>query len=112
MDNAVKCELCDTALEWDAGGQRFRFTAHTPEFCRVMTLHRIRTLEGVLKQNAETCQRSLERCLRQLDIRLKELGHEELTAWTRRMAELNEIKLAQARALALRREDVDVDLFA
>lgn len=112
MENVVKCELCDTCLEWTSDGHRFQFTAHTPEMCRAATLYRIRTLEGVLKQNAETCQRSLERCVRQIDVRLKELGVEQLSAWTQRMAELNKIKLAQARALALRREDVDVDLFS
>jgi hypothetical protein len=111
MENVVKCELCDTTLEFEDDGHRFRYLAHTPEMCRSMTLHRIRTLEGVLKQNAETCQRSLERVVRQIDVRLKELGVEELTSWTRRMAQLNEIKLAQARALALRREDVDTDIF-
>lgn len=112
MENVVKCELCDTSLEWESAGRRFRYLGHTPEMCRSMTLHRIRTLEGVLKQNAETCQRSLERCVRQIDARLKELGVEELTAWTRRTAALNEIKLAQARALALRREDVEADIFS
>ena len=40
MKATVKCELCDTDLEWEADGKRFRFLAHTPDFCRAATLRR------------------------------------------------------------------------
>ncbi len=45
-----KCELCDTCLIMESGGRRLQFTAHDVEFCRSLTLARIRTLEHFAKE--------------------------------------------------------------
>lgn len=53
MNITKKCDLCDTALEFEDGGRRLVFKAHDEAFCRGSALFRIRTLERAMAQAAE-----------------------------------------------------------
>lgn len=46
-----QCDLCETKLEFTlSDGQRMKFTAHSAQFCKSITLSRIRRLEAIIKE--------------------------------------------------------------
>lgn len=58
IETLERCDLCDTLLRWMFGNanisppKEFRFTAHTPEFCRTLTKQRIEMLTDMIRGNA------------------------------------------------------------
>lgn len=63
MEVLERCDLCDTPLRWRFGNlsvtpaKEFRFTAHTTEFCRDLTKHKIALLTDMLRSNAAEMMR-------------------------------------------------------
>jgi iron-sulfur cluster repair protein YtfE (RIC family) len=55
MNVTKKCDLCDTALEFEDDGLRLVFKAHDDAFCRGATGLRVKTLERALQQSAQDC---------------------------------------------------------
>lgn len=83
-----RCDLCDTVLEFEADGQRFAFTAHTPELCRAGTIERIRHLQQALVTQQEVAERAIRRVVRDADRTLADAGLETLTERGKRMGAL------------------------
>jgi hypothetical protein len=53
MNVTKKCDLCDTALEFESDGRRLVFKAHDDAFCRGATKFRLKTMERALQQSAQ-----------------------------------------------------------
>lgn len=73
MNITKRCDLCETALEYEHDGQRLAFTAHDAAFCADLTRARIRrfgrALEQAARDRAET-EASLRRRLYQQDVEI------------------------------------------
>lgn len=93
-----RCDLCDTALEFEQAGQRLVFE-HTPELCRAATKQRIADLQQALKFQSEAYERALRRVVRDADRALADAGLETLTARGKRMSTLNLAALWRAGAI-------------
>jgi hypothetical protein len=46
-----RCELCGTAVALDVEGGQFVFANHTPDFCRGMTIGRLKTYQEIIDQS-------------------------------------------------------------
>lgn len=74
-----RCDLCDTVLEFEQGGVRLAFTAHTPELCRLATKQRIAELEQELKAKDESWLTATRFVVMHADHALREAGLPTLT---------------------------------
>lgn len=72
--DVVKCPWCATLLEWTQNGQRWKFRAHTDEFCRDATRQRVRDLEQALAAQRETWEYAAKSHARSLDAYLRKHG--------------------------------------
>jgi len=70
----VKCQWCDTMLEWTQGGKRWQFTAHTDEFCRDATRQLVRDLRAALASQRATWEHRIAREHRAIDQILRDAG--------------------------------------
>jgi hypothetical protein len=86
MTPTSRCDLCDTVLEFEADGQRFAFTAHTPELCRVGAKQLIVDLRQALVSQHEICERAIRRVVCDADRALAEIGLETLTQRGKRLS--------------------------
>lgn len=69
-----KCPHCDTTLEFESAGKRFRFTAHDEAFCNAGTRERVRMLEQVLLSQREAYERKIAAYERRVDATLAKHG--------------------------------------
>lgn len=69
-----RCPHCDTALEFESGGQRLAFTAHDEKFCTLVTRDRVRFLMQAMQAEREAYERSVAALRRQTNEMLKRHG--------------------------------------
>jgi len=79
-----ECDLCGTMLEFEQDGQRFAFTAHTPELCRAETKRRIADLKQALVDQRALYEHAIRGVTRQADRTLDDAGLETLTQRAKR----------------------------
>lgn len=58
------CELCDTVIVWRGDdGARLRFTAHTPEYCKDVTISRIGLLRRMIRDEVAERETAKRQCV-------------------------------------------------
>lgn len=72
MTERVRCPHCDVPLEFESHGNRFRFTAHTEEFCRDGTRQRVKDLERALADQREMFERAIAQFKQHIELTLEE----------------------------------------
>lgn len=71
MSPTKRCPHCDTALEFESGGQRLAFTAHDEKFYTLVTRDRVQFLKQAMQAEREAYERSNAALRRQTNEMLK-----------------------------------------